>query len=128
MKLRIPLSPVAKARARTVLSGGKVHSYTPEKTKGYEEQVKWLLKAARVDPLLKPTPIKVSFTFWIEQPKKSKYDWPVSKPDLDNLYKSLCDAANGILWEDDSQVTTCVICKRFAPNKGYIELEVEEDA
>jgi Holliday junction resolvase RusA-like endonuclease len=35
---------------------------------------------------------------------------PVSKPDLDNIIKSIGDGLNGIVWEDDSQI--CVISAR----------------
>ena len=120
MRITIPLSPVAKSRPKF----GKGHAYTPEKTKVFEESVRWILKGAGVECLIKPVPIKVSLTFYLTQPKRGKWDYPTGKPDLDNLLKCL-DSANGILWEDDSQIVEIHATKKFA-KEGYIEMEVEE--
>jgi len=122
--LLIPLAPVAKARARTVMNNGKVHSYTPEKTEEYEFNLRCLLVGQIPRPILKPTPIKLTVTFYIQQPARSKLDYPTIRPDVDNYCKSLFDAANGILWEDDSQIIELHARKVYTNKEGYIELEV----
>ena len=35
------------------------------------------------------------------------------KPDWDNVAKLVCDAGNGVLWKDDSQVVQATIAKRY---------------
>ena len=122
MRVTIPISPVAKGRPKF----GKGHAYTPEKTKVFEESVRWILKALRVSPLMKPTPIKVSLTFYLTQPKRSKWDYPTGKPDIDNLEKSICDAAEGVLYENDSQIVEKHSYKWWARKEGFITMEVED--
>lgn len=39
--------------------------------------------------------------------------WPTGKPDLSNLLKSIEDACNGILFNDDSQVVNFVALKAY---------------
>lgn len=40
------------------------------------------------------------------------------KPDIDNLIKGFCDAANGILWSDDKLICTCSASKVYATEPG----------
>ena len=134
MKITIPIEPVAKSRPKF----GKGHAYTPEKTKVFEESVRWYMLEARsryqivgsnwphYEMIKKPTPVKVSITFYLTQPKRSKWDYPTGKPDIDNLEKSICDAAEGILYENDSQIIEKHSYKWWARKEGYIEMEVEE--
>jgi len=42
------------------------------------------------------------------------------KPDLDNLAKLVLDAANGILWDDDSQIIKLHLSKMYSGKPGYI--------
>jgi crossover junction endodeoxyribonuclease RusA len=45
--------------------------------------------------------------------------------DLDNRWKVLGDALNGILWADDQQITELHLYRKDAPKHGRIELIVE---
>ena len=45
-----------------------------------------------------------------KEPRPS--EWHTKRPDLDNVVKAVKDAANGIVWRDDSQV-----CKMAAHKK-----------
>lgn len=87
----IPGEPVAKERPRMNRITGNV--YTPKNTKAAEEAVGWALKlcGARVDPTSR---FGVYLTFRVTNKR-----W-----DLDNGIKLVLDAANGIVWKDDSQV------------------------
>ena len=38
---------------------------------------------------------------------------PVKKPDCDNIAKAILDALNGLAYEDDSQIVSAVILKRY---------------
>lgn len=60
-----------------------------------------------------------------EMPRAPK----ASKPDFDNLAKSVCDALNGIIWRDDSLVTDGRVIKRIArgDEQPHVEIEISED-
>jgi len=108
--VEIPMTPVAKARART--SNG--HAYTPEKTKAAEEMIKIYLQANHA-PLFKGA-VSVHLIFDFIRPKSvsQKREYPTVVPDLDNLTKLVLDAANKILWDDDSQIVQIYAGKRYA--------------
>lgn len=42
----------------------------------------------------------------------------VSRPDVDNLGKLVMDAANGVLWKDDSQLVSVTLSKRYNETPG----------
>ena len=47
-----------------------------------------------------------------------------ARPDLDNLYKAVTDAMNGIVYKDDSQIIFCTIGKRYRDKAG-VSVRVE---
>lgn len=57
----------------------------------------------------------------VKQPKTTKLDMP--KPDWDNYAKAVCDAANGVVWVDDSQIKRGVLEKQWG-GKGSVVMEV----
>lgn len=85
--------PFAKGRPRFSCIRGKPHVYTDEKTRAAEEAIGWQLRSAMTGP---PTqePVRVQLIFHCKK----------AKGDLDNLCKTVLDAANGIVFEDDKQV------------------------
>jgi len=60
----------------------------------------------------------------LKKPKRCKNEYPVGRPDWDNLAKTL-DAANGILWHDDSQIVVALVMKLWADKEGWSKLTVE---
>ena len=129
MKFTVYIEPVAKARARTVVQRGKVHSFTPRKT----EWAEWAIRQALVDVtglqyFALPVAVKIDVTFYIAKPKSApkKRTMPTTKPDWDNLGKTITDALEKYLYENDSQITTAVIKKRYG-SPPRIEIEIEED-
>ena len=43
---------------------------------------------------------------------------PTKKPDWDNVAKSICDAMNGIVYQDDTQIVDAHVTKVYAANSG----------
>ena len=124
----IYVEPVAKARARTIMTkGGKYHSYTPQKTAHTENLIR-----DRVMELGKyfdvGVPIRLEATFYRVKPKSTpkRVELPVSRPDWDNYGKLLTDALEKFIYANDSQITTAVIKKRFG-SPPRIMLKLEED-
>ncbi len=114
----IYMEPVGKARARTdrikSKSGKMVTvSHTPDKTAHAENIIRDSLMRSKV--MFGPdTPLKVIVNFIRSRPGHPKNkDYPVTKPDMDNYYKLLTDAANKFVYPDDAQIVTVVMRKRF---------------
>ena len=127
MKITIYMEPVAKARPRTVRRGGKTVTFTPSKTVDAENMIRnAVLKEEEF--FAAPTALRLEATFYRTRPKSLKKAilLPVSKPDWDNYGKTLTDALEKFIYDNDSQITTAIIKKRFG-SPPRIEFELEED-
>lgn len=110
----IPGNPVAKGRPRFARVGKFVRTYSPIKTKSYEEFVAAYGKIAMGGKKPLEGALIVHFEFELPIPasasKKRKAaclareEAHISKPDITNLIKSVEDGLNGICWLDDSQI------------------------
>ena len=129
--LTIYMEPVAKGRPRTTWFNGKARTYTPVSTQNAESDIKCQiingLDLAR-QSFDQGVPLKLEATFYRARPKSlpKRVILPVSKPDTDNLLKTLKDAMEGLVYPNDSQITSVDAKKRF----GYpprIEVRITED-
>lgn len=130
MNFTVFTQPTPKARARTVVQNGKVHSFTPRKTEKTEWEIRqaYLLRVGQAAAIHKPTPIRLHTIFYVLRPKSlpKRIAKPVARPDLDNLLKTVKDALRGYAWDDDSQVTIVFATKRFG-SPPRIEIGIRED-
>lgn len=117
----IPGKAEGKGRPRFMRNG---HTYTPEKTRNYEELVRLMYREkCKEEPTADA--VKVSILVWVVPAKslsKKKKDEetalpPMKKPDVDNIAKIILDALNGVAWLDDKQVCHLDITKYW----GYTE-------
>lgn len=124
------ISPVPKGRPKFSTVGGFPRAVTPSKTRRFEKQIAILATELNIKKNWKPItgkPIKVEIIFFLERPKhipKSR-TLPIVKPDLDNLYKSVTDALNEIVWEDDNLICEAQIKKEYSSDKAFIVLNLE---
>ena len=128
--------PQGKARARTVRSGGKVHSFTPQKTADYEELVRRAWLASGETGYFNKTPIAVKILAYFQIPKsvsKKKREEmlddfvrPTKKPDADNIAKIVCDGLNGIAYGDDAQVVDLEVTKYWTDGDARVEVTIWE--
>ena len=128
---------IGKQRPRFVRRGNHVSTYTPEKTKTYEDEIRYMARAAMgASPPLE-TPVTVAIYIRIEIPKsfskQKRKDAlegilkPMRKPDIDNVAKSHLDAIQGgIIILDDKQVTNLHVTKVYAETPA-VEVMVKED-
>lgn len=129
--------PVAKARARTTRSG---HTYTPASTVTWEQSIGWQvreqLSRLAAEGVSLPLPLEgrviIEMRFNFDKPKSTpkKVKHKLKKPDYDNLAKSITDALQagemGVgVFRDDSQVTDCVILKRFSSAEHPQGVEID---
>lgn len=108
---------------------GMVLTYTPDKTRNYETLTRMIFKKKYGKELFpsREKPISVKITAIFQLPKKSKYEFPVKKPDADNIAKIVCDALNGLAWYDDAQITSLSVTKEWGTDPMVkVEWEVQE--
>jgi Holliday junction resolvase RusA-like endonuclease len=115
--------PIAQPRQRHSFVNGIARNYIPEihPVTAFKKAIQLQAMATRQTKELIDYPVKLILDFVFPRPKnmiwkkKEMYSIPkASKPDFDNLAKSVCDALNGILWVDDSLVCKADITKRIA--------------
>ncbi len=125
MKIIIPMTPVPKARARTVIRGGKVHSFTPKVTKDAEQFIRAFVRG--YPSFASGLPLAMSIDFYLTKPKSvgKKREFPTTRPDIDNYIKLVFDSLDGILFQDDAQIIRLQARKEYG-NPSRIEITIEE--
>lgn len=113
--------PQGKARPRFKVGGG---AYTLLRTKEYENQVKTSYLAASGGYSFGKEAIKIDIVAYYNRAKSNKSKYPTIKPDFDNIEKIVCDALNGIAYDDDKQVIDSNFKKRFAEIEQPPRIEV----
>ena len=108
--------PVPKGRPRFSTRGKFPVAYTPEKTKAYEFEVGMMALAAMggSKPLEGALEAFIYATFAVPDSYSKKRteaclnntEKYIKKPDLTNVVKSIEDGMNGIVYRDDSQITS----------------------
>lgn len=116
---------------------GKSHGVTPEKTREYEEQVRGAyIDACDGKPKKFEGAVEMVVNVYVQIPKsapKKKIDdmitgniRPIVKNgDVDNLFKAISDALNGLAYEDDSQVVSAKI-RKFYAREACAEVTIKE--
>jgi Holliday junction resolvase RusA-like endonuclease len=94
--------PASKARARFTRNG---HSYTPKATQTAQEALAWRFRAK-----IKPFQSNVAVGCIFFRPNRQRID-------ADNMLKLVLDAATGVVWDDDSQVTAVMAAVEFDPER-----------
>lgn len=119
--------PVPKQRAR---KGGNGKWYTPRKTRSYERLVRshavqsLIPKSFPLIPTLACTRVawscgeryRVALAIYFPDARRR---------DGDNVLKSVLDACNGVLWDDDSRVVETLVTKSVDRKSPRIVVNVE---
>ena len=126
-------TPVPKGRPRFTRQG---RTYTPKKTHDYETEVAKEARAAMgsSEPLETPVAVYVHVTFPIPQSYSKKrseaclsgFEKHIKRPDLDNCIKAITDGMNGVVYKDDSQITSLHATKVYGTD-AMVEVYVKED-
>jgi len=132
VQFTVPGKPTGKQRPR--FNSKTRTTYTPEETLSYEEDVQRAYRMATKAKMLKGN-IKAEIVAYYPIPKstskKQRADMiegfllPTKKPDTDNIAKIILDSLNGIAYDDDSQVVSLLVLKRYAENPR-VEVRLEE--
>lgn len=134
-------TPVPQSRPKFARIGNHVTAYDPAKSKNYKQLVRfWATQQLKKIDGFKPleNALCVEVTFYLPIPiswsKKRRLEAsqgiirPISKKggDIDNLYKGVTDALNGLLWVDDDIITDAQIRKRYTAEIARTEIVVRE--
>jgi Holliday junction resolvase RusA-like endonuclease len=124
IKFTIPMIPVPKARARTVICGGNVHSFTPKATRDAEDFIRAFVSG--YPTFAAGVPLAMSIDFYLSRPRSisKKREFPTTRPDIDNYIKLIFDALDGVLFSNDSQIIRLLARKQYGEPR--IELEITE--
>lgn len=134
IKFTINEKAIPKKRPRLARQG---YAYTPKETRDFEQLVAHhayqymvehnlsILEGA-VEACLK-VGRKVPAS-WKGKKREDALDgriYPICKPDIDNLEKSVWDGLNGVAWLDDSQIVK-TRCEKIYSEKDFIRVEIRE--
>ncbi|WP_430597333.1 RusA family crossover junction endodeoxyribonuclease [Enterococcus sp. AZ177] len=133
MLITIPVAPKPQARPR--FNSFNKRAYEDSAMTAYKRAVKYHVMASK-PKLIETGPIGVSITFFVYQPKylltKKKMDQELAnetlyvdkKPDIDNYFKAVTDALEGVLYKNDGQIAAVTTQKLYSLNPRT-EIEVE---
>lgn len=120
-----------KQRPRMARGG---HVYTPSQTVTYEKQIRECYKD-QCGELLEGE-IKANIVAYYKVPKsytkkrqkiiENNLEYPMKKPDSDNIAKIVLDSLNGIAYNDDAQVVELHMFKKYTFDEERIEFNLEK--
>lgn len=125
-------APMSSPRPRFRNAGKFVQTYMPKKYTDHKKDLQWQMPMLMID---KPIKLTIEFHFpLLKSWSKKKHvamvgQYKQTKPDIDNLIKTVLDAANGHLWKDDNQIVEITSFKKYAEEpKIIMHIDIEGDS
>ena len=125
VRFTVPGAPMGKQRPRVYRVGDKSRAVTPQKTVSYENLVKWCFsntqEAKKLSGALRMDVIAY-YSIPKSTSKKNRQDMidgkmlHTKRGDVDNIFKIIADALNGIAYNDDGQIAEAYIKKMYSDN------------
>lgn len=151
IRIVIPGEPHAQMRARSRVivpkSGGKpfAHHYDASESRNWKATAQALMEDAvdglkpgavlSSDGVLFQGPVCLRIVAWFACPKSDERKttprpvrWNTGRKDCDNIAKAVMDAANGVLWIDDRQVSRLEVTKLIARQGQPARTEIGVEA
>ena len=120
-----PVKPKPAPRPRVTKSG----TFNAKDYTDWKKGLNLLARTQIKKPFEKELFVKIDFFYEIpkswSKKKKESANWHTSKPDIDNLIKSVLDGLNGVAFIDDAQVSSIQARKQYASFTG-VKIEIEE--
>lgn len=110
IQFTVPGRVAGKGRPRAFVRGGKIGTYTPEKTRNAEAMVRAIAHEAMNGRGLLDGPVALDIRAYLVPPaswskkRRSNALFVTGTPDCDNIAKLVADSLNGICYRDDSQI------------------------
>jgi Holliday junction resolvase RusA-like endonuclease len=130
IRVVIPGDPCAQGRARIAVVAGHARAYDPAKSRSWKGAAGvWMREAAGPGVPFPLMPVTLTVDAYFRRPKLAKKVGAerlprASRPDADNLGKSVMDAGNGILWTDDAQIVSLTVRKWYAAQGESPRVEI----
>lgn len=140
----VPGEPTGKGRPRVYTRGymkdGQIktmsHAVTPEKTKNYEDFVRFQYireskdfkfdDGAMLDMRIQAFyQIPKSKSKKVQEQMRQKLIRPTKKPDMDNVVKIIADALNNVAYHDDTQIVD-VQCRKWYSDEPRVEVTIRQ--
>ena len=136
LKFTVPGEPYGQPRPRFSAANGKVHTYNTDESRIYKTQVKLIAQTAAREQgwtfaETEGIGVNIYAYMYIPQSKSKKFHAaamagdirPTKKPDVDNIFKAVSDALNGVLYHDDRQILLSRVEKYYS-DEPRVEVEV----
>jgi len=127
--------PVGKMRPRATNRGGYIRMYTPTETVNYESFIKLSFINAFPEHTIIATPITMKICVYkkvADSTSNKKKELMLSgdlqvetKPDLDNIIKTICDALNNVAYIDDRLIVELFATKQYSETSKVV-VEINE--
>lgn len=117
VEMVIPGEPVAQGRPRFARRGKFVVAFDPAKSRTWKATAQaHMAMVFPGPPMLGPLSVEVAATFACPKSQWRKTEprparWHEKRPDAENVAKAVLDAATGVLWFDDAQVSRLLVLK-----------------
>ena len=118
MKMKVEIEPTPQVRPRVSLESRCV--YEPKHMKAYKSVI-----SAQARIVMGAQPIMTGAVVMILKFYRKYKATSRRYGDFDNLAKAVCDALNGIVYADDSQIVSCRI-EKYKDKNQRIEVECYE--
>lgn len=129
----VPGEPFGKQRPRHSRVSGT--TYTPKETKLHEQLIQWAYRRSGGYKFSEGSQLRISIFAVMGIPKSAaKYKRadmlsgkirPVKKPDWDNIGKLVCDALNGVAYDDDKCICDARVIK-FYGEMPHVSVRLED--
>ena len=131
VEFTVPGIPVGKGRPRFMKNG---HTYTPEKTRQYENKVVLCWRCQGGKGFAAGVPLSATVTAFFKVPKSTSKKKAaaldgtphIKRPDADNVAKAILDALNKHVYNDDSAIALLTVRKYQTTGASRVEVTIEE--
>lgn len=131
IKFTVPGVPVGKGRPRFMKNG---HTYTPQKTRDYEDKVVLCWKCQSGKGFAAGVPLAANISAFFSVPRNLSREKAnaldstphTKRPDADNVAKAILDALNGHAYQDDSAIAFLSVQKYYLLGAPRVEVTIEE--
>jgi len=123
--------PIPLQRHRTTIRNGKQHQFDPQAKKKLVIRNILYHRLEQLTPSKEKITISLKFYFYRPPSMRNRTNEELEKishtrkPDLDNCIKFILDCGNGLLWEDDCQISEIYAFKAWS-NHPRTEIEYYE--
>lgn len=130
IKFTVPGVPVGKGRPRVTSHG----TYTPQKTRAYEEKVRLCWETQSGVSLPSGVPLMAELRAYFPIPKSASKRrreamegaFHTARPDCDNVAKAILDSLNGFAYHDDSAVQLGRVWKLYTSGAPRVDVQIWE--